>query len=75
LKWLLQRRRLAIWLRHAALAVTRGEHERQAARDQNLDHRRNRLAVEIDVEDRHVELACFASVTASSIRPASPASV
>ena len=56
LKRLLQGRRLAIRLGHAALAVAGGEDKRQSAFDQNVDHRRNRLAVEIDVKNGDVEL-------------------
>src|SRR5216683_1521881 len=56
LERLLQRRPIAIGLGQAALAVAGGEDERQAAGDQGLGHRPDRLAVEVDVENREVEV-------------------
>ena len=50
---------LAEGVRHAALAVAAGEHERHAALHQQFGDRRNRLAVEIDVEDGDVEFDLF----------------
>ena len=45
--------------RNAAPRIAADEHEWHAALDQHIDHRRNRLAVEIDVEDRDVEFGLF----------------
>ncbi len=47
---------VAIGFRYAAQVGAGGEHERQSALGQNLGHRRDRLTVQVDVEDRDVEL-------------------
>ncbi len=57
LERLLQRRPAAIGLGQAVLAIAGDEDERQAALDQNIRHRKNLLAVEIDVENGDVEIA------------------
>src|SRR5215471_9070471 len=60
LERLLQRRPVAIGL--SQFAIARRKEERRAAGNEGIGNRRNRLAVEIGVEDRKVEVGvvrCF----------------
>ena len=45
-------------LRHADAAVSRAEHKRQLPCLQNFGNGKNKLTVEIDVEDREIECIC-----------------
>jgi hypothetical protein len=59
LERLFQRRPVAIAFGQAALAITRGKDERPATGHKRVRHRRDRLTLEIDVEDRDIELRGF----------------
>ena len=59
---LFQHRPIRMQFRNRRIGVARNEDEWSAARDERIGYRRNRPAIEIDVEDGNVEISIAGSL-------------